>query len=82
MTLFDIGGVAGVLLMLLAYAGGQFGGLKMDRLPALLMNLIGSSLVLLSLTQKFNLSAALMEGAWALVALFGLVRLMFAKRRD
>jgi hypothetical protein len=80
MTLPDIAGVIGVALMLLAYAAGQFGKLRMDGLPALLMNLLGSLLVLWSLTFRFNLSAALMEGAWALVALFGLVRLALKKR--
>ena len=29
----------------------------------------------MSLTRAFNLSAAVMEGAWALVALAGLVRI-------
>ncbi len=80
MTLLDLLGVAGVLMMLVAYAGGQIGRLQMDKAPALVMNLIGSSLVLLSLTQKFNLPAALMEGAWAVVALFGLVKLAVRKR--
>jgi hypothetical protein len=35
---------------------------------------------MLSLTQAFNLSAFLMEAAWAVVALFGLVRLAFRRR--
>jgi hypothetical protein len=76
----DIGGVIGVAMMLAAYAGGQIGRLKMDAVPALLMNLIGSLLVLWSLTDRFNLSAALMEGAWALVALYGLIKLALKKR--
>jgi hypothetical protein len=80
MTLPDIGGVIGVALMLFAYAGGQIGRLNMTRLPALLMNLVGSLLVLWSLSFKFNLSAALMEGAWALVALYGLVKLIGRSR--
>lgn len=80
MTLPDIGGVIGVALMLFAYAGGQIGRLDMTRLPALLMNLVGSLLVLWSLTFKFNLSAALMEGAWALVALYGLIKLLGRSR--
>ena len=80
MTLPDIGGVIGVLMMLVAYALAQVGKMQVDRLPSLLMNLIGSLLVLASLTVKFNLSAALMEGAWALVALFGLVKLALKKR--
>ena len=80
MTLTDIGGVVGVAMMLVAYALAQLGRMRVDRLPSLVMNLIGSLLVLLSLTFKFNLSAALMEGAWALVALFGLIKLALSKR--
>jgi hypothetical protein len=81
MSLPDIGGVIGVALMLFAYAAGQLRKLDMTALPALLMNLAGALLVLWSLTFKFNLSAALMEGAWALVALFGLVKLAISRRR-
>jgi hypothetical protein len=80
MTLPDIGGVVGVLMMLTAYALAQVGRMKVDRLPSLLTNLVGSLLVLASLLYKFNLSAALMEGAWAVVALFGLARLALAKK--
>jgi hypothetical protein len=80
MTLPDIAGVAGVLMMLTAYGLAQLGRMKVDRVPSLLTNLIGSLLVLLSLAYKFNLSAALMEGAWAIVAVFGLVRLALKKR--
>ncbi len=80
MSFPDIVGVIGVALMLIAYAAGQLGRLDMTRLPALLMNLTGSLLVLWSLTFKFNLSAALMEGAWAVVAIYGLVRLALRRR--
>jgi hypothetical protein len=80
MTLLDIGGVIGVLLMLVAYAMAQLRRLDPTRTPSLLMNLVGSCLVLLSLTQKFNLAAALMEGAWAVVALAGLVRVILRRR--
>ncbi len=70
----------GVALMLFAYAGGQLGKLDMTALPALVMNLTGSLRVLWSLSFKFNLSAALMEGAWAVVALYGLIKLVFSKK--
>jgi hypothetical protein len=50
MTLIDIAGVGGVLL------------------------------ILWSLSVDFNLSAALMEGAWALVAVIGLVRLAVKRK--
>ena len=80
LTLLDIGGVIGVLMMLFAYAAAQLRRLDPTEAPSLILNFVGSSLVLASLFQKFNLAAALMEGAWALVALFGLIRVMLARR--
>ncbi len=80
MTLPDLGGLIGVAMMLVAYALGQLGRLRMESAPALLMNLVGALLVLASLMEKFNLSAVLMETAWALVALFGLIKLALRKR--
>jgi hypothetical protein len=74
-------GVAGVLLILAAYAGAQLGRLDPRQAPALLLNLGGAGLILWSLAYRFNLAAFLMEAAWALVALFGLVRLLLARRR-
>ena len=75
MGLPDLAGVLGVLLILTAYAGAQLGRLEPRRAPALVMNLVGAGLILLSLAFRFNLSAFLMEAAWALVALYGLIRL-------
>lgn len=77
----DAVGVAGVLLILAAYAGGIVGKLHPQQALSLLANLIGASMILLSLWHDFNLSAALMEGAWALFALGGLVRLAVLRRR-
>lgn len=79
MTLPDAAGVAGVVMILAAYAGATSGKLDPRRAIALTLNLIGAALILLSLVYDFNLSAVLMESAWALVALFGLVRLLFQK---
>lgn len=79
MSLYDVAGVAGVLMILAAYAGATSGKLDPKRPPALLLNLIGAGLILWSLVYDFNLSAFLMEAAWAVVALAGLVR--FALRR-
>ena len=75
MTLPDAAGVAGVVMILVAYAGATTGRLDPKRAIALVLNLVGASLILLSLAYDFNLSAVLMEGAWALVALVGLARL-------
>lgn len=81
MTLPDTLGVVGVGLILIAYAGATSGRLDPKKAPALALNLIGALLILWSLYFDFNLSAVLMEGAWALVAIIGLARLAFARRR-
>lgn len=80
LTLIDIAGVGGVLLILIAYAGATAGKLDPKQWPALTLNLAGALLILWSLSVDFNLSAALMEGAWALVAAAGLVRLALKTR--
>lgn len=75
MSLTDGAGLVGVVMILAAYAAATLGRLDPERPLALLANLAGASLILLSLlTEDFNLSAAVMEGAWALVALIGLAR--------
>jgi hypothetical protein len=79
MSLFDVGGLAGVALILVAYAGAALDRLKATSALACAMNLIGALLILLSLSRAFNLSAMIMEGAWALVALFGLTRALVRK---
>lgn len=77
----DVAGLAGVVLILIAYAGATAGRLDPKEAPALFANLIGAGLILLSLVHAFNLSAVAMEGAWALVALSGLLRLAWRRMR-
>jgi hypothetical protein len=81
-TLLDAGGVIGVLLVLLAYAGIHFDWFDPKRLPALLMNLFGSLLILASMIRAFNLSAFLMEAAWAAMALYGMAKLLIQRMRE
>ncbi len=71
----------GVLLILAAYAGAQFDRLDPRRAPALIMNLVGSCLVIASLVRAFNLPAFLIEASWAAIAVLGLVRLALSRRR-
>jgi hypothetical protein len=75
----NTGGVFGVVMMLVAYAGIHFDWFDPKKLAALLMNLVGSSLVLLSMIHAFNLSAFLMEASWAAMALYGLAKLVFRR---
>lgn len=81
MNLTDVAGLIGVVLILLAYAGAALGKLHPERPFALSCNLAGACLILWSLLAgDFNLSATVMEAAWALVALVGLVRWALRRR--
>lgn len=80
MSLTDAAGLVGVATMTFAYAAAQVGKLDPVKAPSLAMNFGGACLVILSLTRDFNLSAFLMEAIWALVALFGLVRIALRRR--
>lgn len=83
MTPADAAGLLGVLAILTAYAGAALGRLDPEKPVALLCNLVGACLILWSLlTDDFNLSATVMEAAWALVALVGLARWALKARRS
>ena len=81
MTWYDIAGLIGVATILAGYAVATMGRLDPRGAPSLAVNFVGASLILLSLTQRFNLSAAIVEAAWALIALIGLVRRAIAALR-
>jgi hypothetical protein len=72
----DLAGLVGVAVVLVAYAAATLGRMHPRGALSLASNFAGSGLILLSLLAgRFNLSAAIVEGAWSLVALSGLVRL-------
>ena len=83
MSVADAAGLLGVLIILVAYAGAALGKIDPEKPAALLCNLIGACLILWSLlTDDFNLSATVMEAAWALVAIAGLLRWALKARRS
>jgi hypothetical protein len=82
MSLPDLAGLLGALLILGAYAGVQLKRLDPHRSAALAANFAGAGLVMVSLVWKFNLAAFLLEAAWAAIALVGLVRLAAARLRS
>ncbi len=79
MSLWDIAGLAGAFMMLGVYGCVAMGWLDPVKAPAHAINLTGAILVLYSLYYDFNLAAAIMEVAWALVAIIGLTRLALKK---
>jgi hypothetical protein len=72
--LFNGIGLVGVFSCLLAYALQQIGRINGDQLSYLWLNITGSVGILISLYHAWNLPAALMEVAWALFSIVGIVR--------
>ena len=79
---YDVVGLAGSLTILLAYFLLQAGRLSGTGVAYQLLNLFGAAGVLLSLAGAFNVSVALLEGAWVLVSAYGLVRTFRVRRRQ
>ncbi len=73
-----IGNIA-VLCFLTAYFLLQKGTWKPDNLWYLLLNLIGALLIIGSLLIDWNLSAFLLEAAWGMISIYGLIKLYKAR---
>lgn len=80
MTIFDILGTFGVVLLLLAYFCTQTGRWQHDNIRLPLTNLGGASLILVSLTKSPNIPAILMEIVWISISLYGIMKIWRQKR--
>jgi len=76
----DLLGNMGVFAVLLTYLLLQAGRMAPDSVRYSLINAIGALLILISLTQDFNLSAAVIEVVWLFISLYGMVRSLRARR--
>jgi len=70
----DALGLAGVVLILVAYGLLQFERVTHDDYAFLLLNAGGALFVLLSLLSAFNLAAFILEAIWLAISLFGIAR--------
>jgi paired small multidrug resistance pump len=71
---YDWTGIAGTLMVLGAFFLLQAGRVSGTSLAYQLLNLFGAGGVLVSLWGKFNLSVFVLELAWMIVSLYGIVR--------
>jgi hypothetical protein len=70
--LADVIGLAGSALFIGGFAYANWAG-EMNKVLFNLVNLLGAILLLISLSVTFNLAAFVLEAAWAMIALAGLV---------
>lgn len=68
----DVLGLIGSVIFITAFAYSNLAE-RLDKLWFNLANLVGAVLLLTSLSVNFNLAATILEAAWGLVALLGVV---------
>ena len=76
-TQFNIIGISGVILVLLAYCLLHMGKLNQRSITYSFLNFMGSGFVLVSLYFSWNLSSGIIEIAWLLISLFGLTKAVY-----
>ncbi len=80
MNWYDVLGLIGVAFILGAYLALQLGRLSSETPAFSALNAGGAGLILVSLIYDFNLSAAVIEAAWLLISLFGLIKAYRVRR--
>jgi hypothetical protein len=81
-TLPDIVGNAGVLCILGSYLAAQTDRLDPRGDPFLIVNGVGSALVLYSLLYSYNQSAFVIQCSWIAISVVGLVRNALRRRGE
>ena len=67
----DYVGAVGVLILLATYLLLQVNRIAAQSLRYSQLNAVGSGLILVSLTQDFNMSACVVEASWFAISLIG-----------
>ncbi|MCH4151708.1 MAG: hypothetical protein LKF30_07140 [Sphingobium sp.] len=78
-TLANVVGLMGSALFITAFLYSNMAQ-SMNFVLFNILNLAGAFLLILSLSVHFNLAAMVMEIAWAIIASFGLVKALRARR--
>ena len=73
--------IVGAMLILLAYAGAQFGRLDQHAISYLVLNLIGSIILAVLAAIDSQYGFLLLEGVWAIVSAWSLWQVLRAPAR-
>lgn len=79
-TLYDILGVGGVIVILIAYLLLQLEKLSVLDWRYSAANALGAILILISLYFSFNLASFIIEIAWLLISIFGLFKALSSRQ--
>ena len=71
-SIYDMLGNIGVLLIILTYFLLQIRKLSSESLLYSALNVLGASLIIVSLLFDFNLSAFIVESFWVIISLIGI----------
>lgn len=74
-------GLIGDFLLILAYFLLQSGRVDAQHLAFFFLNLIGALMILFSLIFSWNLPAAVIETAWAVISILGICQVYFRRHR-
>lgn len=79
-TLPDSVGIIGVVLILLAYGFLQLERIDPKSMLYSALNGSGAVLILVSLFYDFNLASFIIECAWLIISLFGIVKAFLSRK--
>jgi hypothetical protein len=74
--IFNITGIIGVSLILLAYFLLQIEKVRSDNIIYPVLNLVGASLLLISLFRFWNLPSVIIEFFWILISIYGIYKII------
>jgi len=80
--MFDIIGSLGAFLIIFAYFLLLTEKTAFNSFTYLILNFIGSLLIIISLLKNFNLGSFIIEIFWVLITLYGILRLLTIKKMN
>lgn len=79
-TFYDLIGSVGVGIIILTYILLQTERIKSENLAYSILNAFGAGMIVFSLIFDFNFAAFIVESAWVLISLYGIIRYFMRKQ--